>query len=317
MTEVVREIATLYDVQGVFANRWAGSGMCYCDSCRALFQAAAGKDLPGASLDDPARRDYLLWRQRRLLELWDAWDAAIQRARPGARFIPNGPPGLKNAGKAPFQAVDNQARRGLMPPWAFGRSAKQYRAAMGEKPLAGLFSVGVEEAYRWKDSVQGDPEVRIWALDGIANGFRPWFVKFGAVPYDKRWLAGIEKLFGWHHQNERYLRNVAPLARVGLVFSEQTRDFHARARTAATTTTSRASITRWSRRACRSRWSTTSCSTRRAWTASSCCCCRTWPRCRTRSAEASRASSRAAAACSRPSRRRSTTRPASRERTSA
>jgi hypothetical protein len=228
MTAVVREIATLYDVQGVFANRWAGSGMCWCDSCRALFKAASGKELPGPGPDEPARRDYLLWRQRRLLELWDVWDAAIQAARPGARYIPNGPPGLKTAGKAPFQAVDNQARRGLMPPWAFGRSAKQYRGAMGDKPLAGLFSVGVEEAYRWKDSVQADPEVRIWALDGIANGFRPWFVKFGAVPFDKRWLAGIERLFSWHHRNERYLRNVAPLARVGVLFSEQTRDFHAK-----------------------------------------------------------------------------------------
>jgi hypothetical protein len=226
VTEIVREIATLYDVQGIFANRWAGSGMCYCETCRRNFKTASGKDLPGPSPDDPARRDHILWRRQRLRELWDVWDAAIRSARPGARFIPNGPPGLDSAARAPFLAVDHQARRGLTAPWDFGRSAKQYRAAMGDKPLAGLFSVGVEEAYRWKDSVQSGPEIRLWALDGIANGFRPWFTKFSGVLYDRRWLATVEDLYVWHHRNERYLRNEAPLARVAVVYSEQTRDFY-------------------------------------------------------------------------------------------
>jgi hypothetical protein len=226
MTGIVREIAGLYDVQGVFANRWAGHGTCYCQSCRRNFKAASGQELPGASPDDPARRPYLLWRRQRLLELWEVWDAAIRERRPGACFIPNGPPGLESARRAEFLAVDQQARRGLTPPWAFGRSAKQYRAVMGSKPVAGLFSVGVEEPYRWKDSVQAGPEVRIWALDGIANGFRPWFTKFSAVLYDRRWLRTVEDLFAWHHRHERYLRNEAPLARVGLVYSEQTRDFY-------------------------------------------------------------------------------------------
>src|SRR6185295_9698876 len=94
------------------------------------------------------------------------------------------------------------------------------------RPATGLFSVGVEEPYRWKDSVQAGPEVRIWALDGIANGFRPWFTKFSAVLYDRRWLQTVEELYSWHYRNERYLRNVAPIARVAVVYSEQTRDFY-------------------------------------------------------------------------------------------
>jgi len=115
------------------------------------------------------------------------WDAAIRERRPEARFIPNGPPGLESARRAPFLAVDQQARRGLTPPWAFGRSAKQYRAVMGSKPVAGLFSVGVEEPYRWKDSVQAGPEVRIWALDGtameaaVAGGTPPKAIGLGTI----------------------------------------------------------------------------------------------------------------------------------------
>jgi hypothetical protein len=229
MPEILREIAAGYDVQGIFANRWAGHGLCHCESCRTRFRADAGRDLPGAGADDPARRPYLLWRRQRLIELWDLWDGVIGAARAGARFIPNGPPGLDSARRAPFLAIDNQARRGLTPPWAFGRSAKQYRAAMGARPVAGLFSVGVEEPYRWKDSVQAGPEVRLWALEGIANGLRPWFAKFSGVLYDRRWLATVEELFTWHQRHERYFRNEAPLARVAVVYSEQTRDFYGKA----------------------------------------------------------------------------------------
>ena len=44
---------------------------------------------------------------------------------------------------------------------------------MGRKPIVGIFSVGLEEPYRWKDSVQSAAEIRLWAADGVANGLRP------------------------------------------------------------------------------------------------------------------------------------------------
>ena len=52
---------------------------------------------------------------------------------------------------------------------------------MGRRPIGGIFSVGVEEPYRWKDSVQSEPEIRLWVADGTANGMRPWFTKFSGV----------------------------------------------------------------------------------------------------------------------------------------
>src|SRR5829696_9039284 len=46
MSAVHKEIATRYPVDGIFINRWAGSGMCYCVHCRDDFRAATGHDLP-------------------------------------------------------------------------------------------------------------------------------------------------------------------------------------------------------------------------------------------------------------------------------
>ena len=97
--------------------------------------------------------------------------------------------------------ADRQARRGLMAPWAIGKNAKEYRAALGRKPIVGIFSVGVEEPYRWKDSVQNAAEIRLWVADLVANGMRPWFTKFCGALHDERWLKPVEELYrrlaGW------------------------------------------------------------------------------------------------------------------------
>jgi hypothetical protein len=74
--------------------------------------------------------------------------------------------------------------------------------------------------------VQSDTEIRIWALDGIANGARPWFSKFSGTLHDPRWLKPVEDLYVWHTKNEKYLRHEMPIARVALVYSQQTAWFY-------------------------------------------------------------------------------------------
>ncbi len=124
--------------------------------------------------------------------------------------------------RASILFADRQARSGLAASWAVGKNAKEYRSTMGRKPIGGIFSVGVEEPYRWKDSVQSDAEIRLWFLDGIANGLRPWFTKFSGTLHDRRWLPVVKDIYEWDYRNERYLRNEQPLARVGMVYSQQT-----------------------------------------------------------------------------------------------
>jgi hypothetical protein len=234
MTQVHQEIMTLYKPDGIFSNRWSGSGMCYCVHCQRNFKAAYGMDLPRTNdPQDPRRRNYILWRQQRLFELWRLWDSDIRKISPQARFIPNTGGGalseldMKAVGElADTLFADRQARRGIMPPWANGKNGKEYRAALGRKPIVGIFSVGLEEPYRWKDSVQSEAEIRIWVADGIANGLRPWFTKFAGTLRDRRWLNVVEDIYGWSYRSERYLRNEEPLARVAMVYSQQTATFY-------------------------------------------------------------------------------------------
>ena len=230
MTEVKREIATRYRVDGIFINRWDGSGQCHCEGCRKNFREASGHELPRTNnSQDPARRAYILWRQERLFALWRHWDGAVRAINPDSCVIPNGGGGatssldMKRIGElAPTLMADHQARRGVAVPWGNGKKGKEFRATMGRKPIVGIFSIGLEEPYRWKDSVQSPAEFRLWALDGIANGLRPWFTKFAGSINDPRWLKPVEELYGWCAGAEKYLRNERPLARVAIVYSQQT-----------------------------------------------------------------------------------------------
>ena len=230
MTAVHREIMGKYMADSIFTNRWGGSGMCYCEHCQKNFRDFSGLDLPRTrDPHNPARKQYMVWHQQRLFELCRVWDSAIQQINPNASFLANAGGGalselnMKTFAKlAPMAIADRQSRRGLMAPWAAGMSAKEYRATMGMKPLAGLTCVGIDDKHRWKDSVTNGDEIRMWMVDGIAHNYRPTFTKFNAKPLDMRWFSPVEQVFNWHHSNERYLRNERSLARVGMVYSQQT-----------------------------------------------------------------------------------------------
>jgi hypothetical protein len=230
MTSVHKEIMSRYKPDGLFFNRWDGSGDCYCIHCRENFKAATGLDLPRTTNpQDPARKAYIQWRSDRLISLIDLWNTEIRAINPEASSIPNNGSGAHNSidaieasRRAPMLVADRQARRGLQPPWLMGKTAKEYRATMGNKPVIGLFGVGVEEPYRWKDSVSSNAEIRIWVLDSIANGMRPWFTKFSATLHDERWLNGVEQIYLWTEKNQPYLTHQQPLARVALIYSQQT-----------------------------------------------------------------------------------------------
>jgi hypothetical protein len=235
MTSVHEEIMRKYKVDGIFTNRWAGSGMCYCEHCRGNFHVATGLDLPRTlNPQDAARKQYILWRQKRLFDLWRLWDERLRALNPDSSFIANAGGGalsdldMKTIGElAPTLVADRQSRRGVMPPWGNGKNGKEYRSTLGMKAIAGMSSVGIDDEHRWKDSVQNSDEIRMWMTDGIAQGLRPWFIKFNAKPIDRRWFPAVEEVFTWHYANERYMRNTRPLARVGLVYSQQSAWFYA------------------------------------------------------------------------------------------
>lgn len=223
MTAVHKEIMNKYKPEAIFSNRWSGSGMCYCEHCIKNFKEySGGMELPRGD-NAAAAAKYKEWNVARLKELWFLWDAEIRKIRPVSRFIPNGFPDRQLTGQlSDIFFVDRQARSGAIPSWDSGRGAKELRAdGMGMKPLIHIFSVGVEDAPRWKDSVNTDAELKVWAADGVANGMLPCLVKFGATPIDKRWMKPMENTYQGFYRSEKYLKNIAPMARVAVLIADQ------------------------------------------------------------------------------------------------
>lgn len=234
MTDVMREIVTMYRVDGFNHNRWAPQRMCYCEWCRTAFRKASGLALP-AKEDASAKgyAEYLVWRENRIFELWDGWNAAIRKVNPNAFVLPGiGSERDKlNMSKVRARAktlyLDYQGRRGLNAPWMAGKKGKEMTAVLGLNPAGITFSVGHEEPHRWKDSVQSGAEIKMWVADGVANGLRPKMAKFAGTLHDERWLKPVEEFYTWLWQAEPYLRNEGyPLATVGFVYSQQTVRFY-------------------------------------------------------------------------------------------
>ena len=228
MPAVLKEITDRYRPEGFFGNRWAGSGMCYCQTCRTKFRAATGMELPTTNdPQNPQRKAYIAWNADMRWKQFTLWNDTVKAGKKDCFFSPNG--GLNEPDKVihALIAVDRQGRSGTTPVWMMGKYAKQTRAYMQNLPICGLFNVGIEDENRWKDSVQVGPELEAWAHAGIAQGFRPWYCKFNARVFDPRWVKPVTKIFQWHFANDKYMRNTANLARVALVNSTQSGIFTA------------------------------------------------------------------------------------------
>lgn len=225
MPEVLREITANYDIDAIFANRWQGHGVCYCDACRTDFRAASGHELPLTnSLDDPAWLAWGAWRRSKLSRLVVEWDEAMKAIKPHTSFIPNmGSVSLMEFDLpiiekyCPFLCVDDQGRQGTEPVWMSGRNGKRMRATFRDRPAILITSIGPEEAYRWKDAVTLGPEIQAWIDSGTTQGLLPWFTKFNGVVPDERWVAPVADSFALHARLEPELARTTPVAEVAIL----------------------------------------------------------------------------------------------------
>lgn len=224
MTKVVREIGERYDIDAIFANRWAGHQTCYCEACRTGFRAATGHDIPGTGSGADVWAAWREWRRITLTRLVRVWDQALKEVRPHSAFIPNiGANSFLDfdpqevAQFLPFLFVDHQGRTGIEAHWSAGRNGKRMRGIVPDKPIGLIASVGPEERHRWKDAVTNPPEIKAWLADGIAHGQMPWCTKFGGRIPDRRWLAPINEAFDIFVRLEDAYAGTRPTAEIAVL----------------------------------------------------------------------------------------------------
>lgn len=225
MPLVVREICERYDIDAIFGNRWAGHGICYCDSCVKSFNEDTGRLLPAKA--DRFDEDWLVWqdwRRKRLTAQIAQWNDVVKSVHPHARYIPNmGANSILEYDlnfikeTTPILFCDHQGRDGVTVPWANGRNAKRLRGGLGDMPLGGVTGICPGDRHRWKDGVHEASELQNWVMSGAVQGLRPWFTKFNATVPDDRWVEPLIDSYLQHHKIEPGIANTKPWAEIAVL----------------------------------------------------------------------------------------------------
>jgi hypothetical protein len=242
MAEVVREMLTAYDVDGIWNNQgkfaaWDTDG-CYCDTCQALFKADSGYDLPRVEdWQDPAWLAFNEWRYRRIAAWVAHMHAEIHRAKPAAIFIAAvqlmesletiRPGGWDIDYWLEHQDVPTfECQRRNTAPWWPGIQAKYLSSVAPGKPrwmTASYFYPW------WRLYATPEAENRAWIAQQFANGVNSWLHINGGYSelFDRRALAPMREVFARLARWEPYFDGAESGARVALVYSRYTQDNYA------------------------------------------------------------------------------------------
>jgi len=242
---VLREIIERSHPDGFTDNSWAGMGreaICYCENCGRKFRERTGKALPRQpDWDDQGYREWIQWSYARRLEVWDL-NNRVTREAGGAECIWAG----MNSGSVTAQArsfrdlkeicaradivmLDHQRRDDETGFQQNGDTGKRVHEMLGWDKLAPE-SMAMYQSGPGYYRVASKPaaEARLWMIAGIAGGIQPWWHYVGAYHEDRRMYRTPGPVMTWCRTNDRYLVDRAPVANVGLAWSQHNTDFFGR-----------------------------------------------------------------------------------------
>jgi hypothetical protein len=246
---ILTEIAATYHPEGFADNSWSGlprKNICYCQNCQDQFRAERGFALPRASnWKDPAFRAWIEWSYASRLRNWDQFNRVVSAAG-GPDCLWVGQMGGNIAGSAEnfrdYRAIcqrvkilmlDNQRRSDGTGFESNGITGRLVNGLMGWNKLAPE-SIATYEAETmaggsdFRLASKPEPEVRLWALDGIAGGMQIKWHFINAYHEDRRMYATPLALNAWLRGHEEYLVGRQPVATVGVLYSQRNHDFFGR-----------------------------------------------------------------------------------------
>jgi len=239
IAEVVTEMLTQYAVDGIWNNQgkfaaWDTDG-CYCATCKALFKADSGHEMPLAEdWDSSVWLAFNEWRYR-MIAAWVAhMNRAILRAKPDAIFIAAvqlmesietiRPGGWDIDYWLADQAVPTfECQRRNTAPWWPGLQAKYLSSIAPDKPAW----MTVSYFYPWwRLYATPEAENRTWIAQQFANGANSWLHINGGYSelFDRRGLAPMREVFARLKRWEPYFDGAQSGAQVAIVYSRYTQD---------------------------------------------------------------------------------------------
>jgi hypothetical protein len=223
---IMREINSLYDVDGHFTNAWPPLGsmpVCYCEQC---------KNLPRSGT--PAYWDKL---NERVVYLWKLYDSIAKEKNPASFYFANlgggihSGPNLKQLGElCEWFQCDNQGRGGDDTPiWGCalqGRVCNAVQKGKMSTNVTGAWSTG---AIRWRNVHKSTEEAQMWMNETLASGMVPYYHLIGGetgMGEDRRALEPGRQYFQWTAKHDRHFTNKRSIANLGVVMGQRTHLFY-------------------------------------------------------------------------------------------
>jgi len=227
MPAIMREINSLYDVDGLYTNAWPPLGnppVCYCEQCRRLPR-------PGT----PAYWDKF---NERTIHLWKLYDSIAKEKKPSNFYFANLGGGircsanLKQLGEiCEWFQCDNQGRGGDDTPiWRCALQGRVCRAVQKGKMATNVTGAWSTGRIRWRNAYKSEQEAQMWMDETLASGMVPYHHFIGGekgMGEDRRWLEPARKYFNWMAKHDRHFVNQRSIANLGVVMGQRTHLFYA------------------------------------------------------------------------------------------
>ena len=226
MTAIMKEINSLYDVDGLFTNAWPPLGampVCYCDQCRKLPQ--------------PGTLAYWEKFNERVVYLWKLYDSIAKEKRPANFYFANLGGGIHSTANlvqlgelCEWFQCDNQGRGGdATPIWGCALQGRVCSAVQKGKMSTNVTAAWSTGNPRWRNVYKSQQEEQMWFDETLASGMVPYHHIIGGedgMGEDRRWLEPAQKYFNWMARHDRHFANKRSIANIGVVMGQRTNLFY-------------------------------------------------------------------------------------------
>ena len=226
MPAIMREVNSLYDVDGLFTNAWPPLGslpVCYCEQCRNL----------------PAPGSIAYWEKfnERTVSLWKLYDSIAKEKRPANFYFANLGGGIRSTADlvklgeiCEWFQCDNQGRGGDDTPiWGCALQGRVCSAVQKGKMATNVTAAWSTGTPRWRTVYKSPQEQRMWFNETLASGMVPYHHIIGGengMGEDRRWLEPARQYFQWMAKHDVHFENKQSIANLGVVMGQRTHLFY-------------------------------------------------------------------------------------------
>jgi hypothetical protein len=223
---IMREVNSLYDIDGIFTNAWPPLGsfpVCHCEQC---------KNLP-----PPGSVEYWEKFNDRTMYLWKLYDSIAKEKKPGNFYFANLGGGIRCTADlvklgevCEWFQCDNQGRGGDDTPiWGCAMQGRVCNAVQQGKMATNVTAAWSTGTPRWRNVYKSQAEERMWFDETLASGMAPYHHIIGGengMGEDRRWLEPAHKYFEWMAKHEAHFVNKRSIAHIGVVMGQRTHLFY-------------------------------------------------------------------------------------------